>query len=111
MFEPLDTRELMSSPLAVKYFQHVGCFEFCEMVQRVQSHPDLTRIFITNLQKDQVTIAGVTFTISTYIIATTIGIPNVGEKWFKTQELDIQLYQPYLKASYKYIIKKIFPFG
>ena len=80
--EPSYIRELMSSPLSVKYFQHVYCFEFCEMVQRVQSHPNLARIFITNLQKYQVAIARVTFTISTNIIATETWIPNVGEKWF-----------------------------
>ena len=31
-FEPLNTRELMASPLTVPCFKHVGCFEFCEKV-------------------------------------------------------------------------------
>ena len=48
-FEPLNTRELMASPLTVSYFKHVGCFEFCEKVQQVQNHPELTRLFIINL--------------------------------------------------------------
>ena len=67
------------------------------MVKSVQSHPTLTRVFVINLQKNQVTIAGVTFTISTDIIEATTGIPNVGEKWFKTKDLDAQIYEPYLK--------------
>jgi len=77
----------------------------------VQYHPELTKLFVTNLKKGQVTIAGVTFTISIDIRSPTIGIPNMGEKWFKIQELDAQLYQSYLKAPYKDNIKKIFPFG
>ena len=28
IFEPLNTRELMASPLIVSCFKHVGCFEF-----------------------------------------------------------------------------------
>ena len=47
-FEPLSTRELMSSPLTVSCFKHVGCFDFCEKVQQVQNHPKLTRLFIIN---------------------------------------------------------------
>ena len=42
-FEPLNTKELMASPMTVAYFQEVGCFDFCERVQQVQSHPGLTR--------------------------------------------------------------------
>lgn len=110
-YETSNTQELMSSPLAIKCFQHLGCFEFCELVQKVQYHLELTILFVTNLKKGQVTIVGVTFTMSTDIIEATTWIPKMGEKWFKTQELDAQLYQPYLKAPYKDIIKKIFPFG
>ena len=57
------------------------------------------------------TIARVTFTISTDINAAKTWIPIVGEKWFKTKDLDAQLYKPYLKAPYKENIKKVFPFG
>ena len=32
-FEPLNTRELMASPLTDSCFKHVGCFDFCEKVQ------------------------------------------------------------------------------
>ena len=31
-FEPLNTRELMASPLTVFCFKQVGYFEFCEKV-------------------------------------------------------------------------------
>ena len=83
IFEPPNTRELMTSPLTVSCFKHVGCFDFCEKVQRVKKHPELTRIFIINLHEKQVNLAGVTFELSIDVISNTTGIPSVGDKWFK----------------------------
>ena len=48
-FEPITTMEIMSSPLSISFFKHVGCFDFCERVQQVQNHPELTRLFIINI--------------------------------------------------------------
>ena len=95
-FEPITTRELMASPLTISFFNHVGCFEFCERVQQVQNHPELTRLFIINLHKKQVNIAGVTFEMSTNAIAAATGIPSVGERWFKQANLDMSFFEPYL---------------
>ena len=53
-FEPLNTKEFTASPTTVSYFKEVGCFDFYERVQRVQSHPELTIIFILNLHDHQV---------------------------------------------------------
>jgi len=89
----------------------MGCFDFCEMIQRVQSHPVLTRVFISNIKDNKVTLAGVTFTISSVIIVAATGISNVGENWFKAQNLDDQYYQPYLKPRYRNERKKLFPFS
>ena len=109
-FEPTNTRELMASPMTVTSFKHLGCFHFCVMVQRVQSHPILTTVFISNLEHSQVTLFAITFTISSDIIVATIGIPNVGEMWFKDQNLDHQYYEPYLKPRYRNERKRFFPF-
>jgi len=72
--EPTNTRELMESPITMTSFKHMGCFEFCEKVKRIQHHPVLTRLFITNFHDNQVTLAGVTFTISPAIISEAYGI-------------------------------------
>ena len=109
--EPTNTRELMASPMEVTCFKHVGCFYFCEMVQRVQHHHVLTRVFISNLQDNQVTLAGVTFTISTVIIVAATGIPNLRDKWFKAKYLDDQHYELFLKARYKNEGNRVFPFN
>ena len=96
-YEPKTTKELMASPLTVSCFKHVGCFQFCGKVQQIQYHPMLTMLFITNLHDRQVTLAGVTFTMSTNAIAVDTKITNVGEKWFKQGNLDHSYYEPYLK--------------
>ncbi len=107
--EPTNTREIMASPITVTRFKHVGCFEFCEKVQRIQHYPLLTRLFITNLHDNQVTLASITLTVSLAIISVASGIPNVGEKWFKQGELDHLYYETYLKPRYKNE-RKDFPF-
>ena len=76
-FEPITTRELMTSPLTISCFKHVGYFEFCEKVQQVQNHPELTRLFIINLHEKQVNIVEFTYEMSTNAIVASTGIPSV----------------------------------
>ena len=52
-FEPQDNMDLNASPMIVTCFQNVGHFNFCERVEQVQSHPELTRLFILNLHEKQ----------------------------------------------------------
>lgn len=99
--EPTNLRELEASPLAVSCFRHVGCYEFCEKVERVQHHLELTRLFILNLHNNRVTLTCVTFALSTAIIDDATGIPNVGERWYKSHDLDDHYFEPYLKTRYK----------
>ena len=110
-FKPLNTQEFMSSSLAKHFFQNVGCLGFCEKIQQVGYHAKLTILFATNLRRDKVTIAGVSFKISTKSITIAIGIPNSGEKWFKNSDLDVQNYKAFIKSHYKDAIEKKFPFG
>ena len=102
--------ELNSSPMIITCFQDVGCFQFCEKVQQVQSHPELTRLFILNLHDKQSNFVGVKFELSSNAIAHATGILNVGEKWFKRENSDISCYEPFLKPRYKEGCKSIFPF-
>jgi len=82
-------------------FKWLGYYEFCEQVQAVQHHPELTRLFITKLQDNQVTLAGITFTLSTAIISAATRIPYVGEKWFKHGDLERHYYEPYMEPRYR----------
>ena len=110
-FEPQNIMEFNASIMTVKCFENVGCFNFCERVQQVQSHPELTRLSILNLHEKRVNLAGVNFELSSDAIAIATGIPSVGEKWFKQANLDISYYEPYLKPRYKDYNKFIFPFS
>ena len=56
------------------------------------------------------TFVGVTFTVSPSIIADATRIPNVGDKWYKAQDLDEHYYEPYIKPKYRNEPKRIFPF-
>ena len=48
--EPTNTNELRASPMTDSCFDYVGCLDFCNMIKRVQRHPMLNRVFISNLR-------------------------------------------------------------
>lgn len=80
------------------------------MVARVQYHHELARLFVLHLHNDQVTLAGVTFTLSLESISLATDIPNVGERWNKRQQIDGENYEPYIKAGYLRQLSRFFPF-
>ena len=82
--------------MIITCFQNVGCFQFCERVQQVKTHLELTRLFILNPHNKQSSFVGVTFELSSDTFANATGIPDVGEKWFKRENLDISCYEPFL---------------
>jgi len=87
-------------------------------MERVQHHPELTMIFVANIRDNKVTLAGVTFTISSSInvivsssfIVDATRTPNVVENWFNSQDLDEHYYEPYIKSRYRNEKKRTFPF-
>ena len=81
--EPTTFTELLACPLAVTFFKHQSCYQFCETVERVKYHHELARLFVLHLHNGQVNFAGVSFTLTPKTIAEAIGIPNVGEQWNK----------------------------
>jgi len=77
--EPTLLAKLLASPLTVTCFQHQSYYQFFEMVERVNYHHDLARLFVLHLHNGQVTLAIVTFTLTPETIAQATSIPNVGE--------------------------------
>lgn len=94
--ESTNIKDLMASPMEASCFQYVGCLDFRKLIERVQNHPVLTRLFASHLKYSQVTLVGVTFTLSTAITATATGIPNMGEKWFKSKDVEDQYCEPFI---------------
>jgi len=80
------------------------------MVERVKYHHELARLFVTHLDKNEVNLDRVTFTLSPAIILEATGIPNVGENWNKGQDIDREYYEPYIRAKYHNKLKRVFPF-
>ena len=52
---------------------------------------------MAHLHTYEVTLTGVTFTISPVVILEATRIPNVGDKWSKAQDLDEDYYEPYIR--------------
>ena len=81
--EPTSLAKLQACPLAVTCFQHQSYYQFCEMVARFQYHHELARLFVIHLHNGQVTLVGVTFTLTPKSIYLAIDIPNIREQWNK----------------------------
>ena len=62
---------MIASPTIVSYFQELGCYEFCEKVEKIESHPQLTKLIALNIHNHQVHLAGVKFELTTNSISTT----------------------------------------
>ena len=92
--------ELQACPLAVSCFQFQSCYEFCEKVANVQFHHELARLFVLHLHSAQVTLAGVTFTLTPDSISLATGMPHIGEPWNKRQKVDRHHYRPYVKLGF-----------
>jgi len=108
--EPTSLAKLLACPLAITCFQHQSCYQFYEMVERVKYHHELARLFVLHLHNGQVTLAGVTFTLTPETISQEIGIPNVGEQWNKRQLIDREHYEPYIKVGFQRHVSRVFPF-
>ena len=80
------------------------------MVERVKYHHELARLFVLHLHNGQVNLTGVTFTLTPETIAEATCILHVGEQWNKGQLVDKEHYEPYIKATYKKQISRVFPF-
>ena len=63
-FEPISTVELTTSPSILSCFQELGCFEFCNKVQEIKRHPQLTELFSLRLHRHKVHLAGLRFELT-----------------------------------------------
>ena len=98
--EPTSLTQLQACPLAMACFREQSCYQYCEMISRIQHHQELAHLFVLHLHDGQVTLAGITFTLTPETISQEIGIPNVGEQWNKRQQVDRVHYEPHIRPSY-----------
>lgn len=62
------------------------------------------------MENNVVHLARINFTLSPAIIVEATRIPDVGEKWNKSQNISKQHYEPYIKAKYHGKLRRVFPF-
>ena len=91
-------------------FHYQSCYHYCELISQIQHHRELARLFVLHLHDGRVNLAGVDFILSPETIAQATGIPNIGEKWNKCQQLEESYYEPYIKPGYMRHLSRVFPF-
>ena len=74
---------MIASPSILSYLQELGCYEFCNKVREIKSHPQLTKLFALRLHRHKAHLVGVIFELTTNAISKAIGMPCIGEIWFK----------------------------
>ena len=77
--EPNTLTELQACPLAMSFFQHLSCFEFCQRVANVRVHHELAHHFVLHLHGGHSILAEATFILTPETISLATGIPNLGE--------------------------------
>jgi len=75
--EPTTLTELQACPFTISCFRFQSCYEFCEKVANVQFHHELARLFVLHLHGAEVTLAGVTFTLTPDSISSATIMPNI----------------------------------
>jgi hypothetical protein len=97
--EPYDMQLFVVEPLIREVFQRVGCFSFCQKMQR--GHPEVAREFSLNFDGTKTKVGTLELEVSEVTIATTTEIPNTGERWFKAMNLNATFSKEFLKPEYQ----------
>ena len=72
--EPTSLTQLKACPLSMACFREQSCYQYCEMIARIQHHQELARLFVLHLHDGQVTLTGVNFTLTPETISQETGI-------------------------------------
>jgi hypothetical protein len=95
--EPYDMQLFDVEPLIREVFQRVGCFNFCQNMQR--GHPEVAREFSLNFDGTKTKVGTLELEVSEATIAAATEIPNTGERWFKSMNLNATFSKEFLKPE------------
>jgi hypothetical protein len=95
--EPYDMQLFVVEPLIREVFQRVGCFNFCQKMQR--GHPEVAREFSLNFDGTKTKVGTLELEVSEETIEATTEIPNTGERWFKAMNLNATFSKEFLKPE------------
>jgi hypothetical protein len=85
-------------PMVREVFQRVGCLSFCQNMQR--GHPEVARQFALHFDGLKTKVGDLEFEVFEASIAVATGIPNTGERWFKSMTLNVAFSKEFLKPNY-----------
>jgi hypothetical protein len=85
--------------MAREFFQRVGCLTFYQNMQ--SGHPKVAKQFASHFDGLETKVGDLEFEVSETSISTTIGIPIIGEKWFKSMSLNASFSKDFLKTEYQ----------
>jgi hypothetical protein len=97
--EPSDMHLFDVEPMVREVFQRVGCLSFFQNMQR--GHPEVARQFALHFDGIKTKVGDLEFEVSEASIATATGIPNTGERWFKSMILNVSFSKDFLKSDYQ----------
>jgi hypothetical protein len=96
--KPSDMHLFDVEPMVREVFQRVGCFSFCQNMQR--GHPEVARKFSLHFDGIKTKVGNLEFEVSEASIAVATGIPNTGERWFKSMILNATFSKDFLQPNY-----------
>jgi len=97
--EPSDMHLFDVEPMVREVFQRVGYLSFWQKMQR--GHPEVARKFSLHFDGLKTKVGDLEFEVFEASIATTTGIPNTGERWFKSMTLNAAFSKDFLKPNYR----------
>jgi hypothetical protein len=97
--EPSDMHLFDAEPMVREVFQRVGCLSFFQNMQR--GHPEVARQFSLHFDGLKTKVGDLEFEVSEASIAAATGIPNTGERWFKSMTLNVAFSKDFLKPDYQ----------
>jgi hypothetical protein len=97
--EPLDMHLFDVEPMFMEFYQRVGCLSFFQNMQR--GHPEVARQFALHFDGLNTKVGDLYFEVSEASITTKTGIPNTGERWFKSMTLNTSFSKEFLKPYYQ----------
>lgn len=96
--EPSAFTSLMLSLWPGRFSKWLDASLFCQNMQR--GHLEVVRHFALHFDGIKTKVGNLEFEVSDASIATTIEIPNTGERWFKSMILNVAFSKDFLKPSY-----------
>ena len=98
MYETTNPILVMEDPYFVELFTKAGYIQFCQKLQG--HHQQVSQDFVFNFKGTYTKVGCLHIPISPDRISKAIGIPIIGEEWFKATKFNLKICDEYLKPEH-----------